>query len=338
MAPMKKRPFGRLDGRSVDQIVIESADAAVSVLSYGCIVRDWRVQGAGRSLPMVLGFPRIEDYVQHARGHGMIAGRVANRTAEGRFTLDGRTYQLTQNEGPHHLHGGTVGLGKRIWEMEAEDAANAVHLRYRSPDGEQGYPGTVDFTVTYRLEGPRLVCEMAGRPDRPTPINLAQHSYYNLAGGGTVRDHVLWIDAPRYTPLRSDGIPEGTIRPVEGTRYDFTEARSFAQADPAAKGYDDNLVFDPARDRDKPALRAECETTGLRLQLWTDQPGVQLFDTERYTIAVPGHDRAHYGPFAGFCAEAQHFPDSLHHPEWPSIIHTPEAPYRQRLMVEIAPF
>ncbi len=334
---MKKRPFGRHEGRTVDRIVLESADAAVAVLSYGATLQDWRVQGAGASLPVVLGFPRLEDYVNHARGHGMIAGRVANRTAQGRLELGGRVYQLTRNDGPHHLHGGTSGLGKRVWEMEGEEAAGAVHLRYLSPDGEQGYPGAVEFAVTYRLDGPRLVCEMAGLPDRPTPVNLAQHNYYNLAGRGTVRDHRLRIAASKFTPLRDDGIPEGTIASVEGTRYDFTASRSFAQADPAGAGYDMNLVLDAERDREAPAAVADCDETGMRLRLWTDQPGVQLFDTQKYTIAVPGHERVHYGPFAGFCLEAQHFPDSLHNPDWPSILSSPEDPYAQRLAVEIAP-
>lgn len=334
---MKKRAFGRHEGRTVDEIVLESADAAVSILNYGCIVRDWRVQGPGHSLPVVLGFPRLEDYLHHARGHGMIAGRVANRTADGRFDLDGHSYQLTTNDGPHHLHGGTIGLGRRLWEMEGEDAANAVHLRYHSPDGEQGYPGAVDFSLSFRLDGARLVCEMSGVPDRPTPINLAQHSYYNLAGGGTVRDHRLWLAASQYTPLRDDGIPEGTIRPVEGTRFDFTEARSFGEADPRGIGYDDNLVLDAGRDPGAPAAVLDTPRSDLRLRLWSDQPAVQVFDTAKYTIAVPGHDRADYGPFAGVCLEAQNCPDSLHNPDWPSIVRTPEAPYSQRLVVEVAP-
>lgn len=333
---MKKRVFGRHDGQSVDQIVLESAEAAISVLSYGCIVRDWRVQGAGRSLPMVLGFPGLEDYVRHSRGHGMIAGRVANRTAYGRFTLDGREYQLTRNDGPHHLHGGTVGLGQRVWEMEGEEAAGAVHLRYLSPDGEQGYPGAVEFAVTYRLEGARLVCEMAGMPDRPTPINLAQHNYYNLDGEGNVRGHALRIAAPDYIPVAEDGIPEGVIRPVADTRFDFTAPRTLAEADPEGRGYDHNLVLDAARDRAAPAAELASARTGQRLRLWTDQPGLQLFDTRKYTIAALGHEGQRYNPFAGLCLEAQHFPDSLHHPEWPSIVCSPEAPYFQRLTVDIS--
>lgn len=332
---MKKRLFGRDGDRVVEEVVLESADAAVAILSYGATVRDWRVDGPQGSVPVVLGFPRIEDYLHHARAHGAICGRVANRTAGGRFRLDGRTYQLTLNDGEHHLHGGAVGLQRRIWTMEVDSATETVALSYASPDGEEGYPGAVAFTVTYRLDGPRLVCEMSGRPDRPTPVSLAQHSYYNLGGGGDVRDHVLWIDAPEFTPVRLDLIPEGVIRPVGDTRLDFTEARSLAEADPQAEGYDHNLVLREGRDPGQPAARVSCPRTGLGLSLFTDEPGLQIYDSAGVTLPVPGHDGIRYGSFAGLCLEAQHFPDSLNNPDWPSIIRTPEDPYAQTLAVEI---
>lgn len=332
---MKKRQFGRMDGRPVEEIVLESGEAAVAILSLGASVRDWRLDGPRGSIPVVCGFRSLEDHVLNARTHGAICGRVANRVAGGWFTLDGATHQLTQNEGAHHLHGGAVGLQRRIWEMEADAAANAVRLSYHSPDGEEGYPGAVEFSVTYRLEGPRLICEMLGLPDQPTPISLAQHSYYNLGGGGDVRDHVLWIDAPEYTPAGTDLIPTGEIRSVEETRYDFTDPRSLMENDPKSEGYDLNFVLDAGRDRAKPAARVSCARTGLQLELWTEEPGLQLYDSAGVTIAAPGHDGIRYGPFAGMCLEAQHFPDSLHQPDWPSIIRTPEAPYFQRLEVEI---
>lgn len=329
---MRKRLFGRDDrGRAVDEVVLESADAAVAILSFGCIVRDWRVDGATGSLPMVLGFPRLEDYLRHARSHGAIVGRVANRTANARFTLDGKTYAVTANEGPHHLHGGAVGLGQRIWEMETDSASGSVELRYASPDGEEGYPGAVDFAVTYRLDGPRLVCEMRGTPDRPTPIALASHSYYNLGGGGTVQDHHLWVDAPDYTPVDPDLIPTGEIRPVEGTAFDFTGGREIGDT-----RLDQNVVLRHDRDTGRPAARVVCPRTDRRLELWTGEPGIQLFDAFAMTIATPGLDGQNYGPYAGLCLEAQHFPDSLNNPDWPSILHSPEHPYFQRLEVEIS--
>lgn len=336
---MKKRVFGRDDGRTVDEIVLESADAAVSILNYGCVVRDWRVDGPRGSLPMVLGFPDFGSYVNFSRSHGAIVGRIANRTKDSTFQLDGETYRLTPNHGPnkqHHIHGGAIGLGRRIWDMEADAGGGAVHLRYHSPDGEEGYPGAVDFAVTYRLEGPKLVCEMAGMPDRPTPINLAHHNYFNLGGGGTVRDHVLWIDAAEYTPLDAENIPLGTIEPVAGTYLDFTTARSIEDSDPERIGIDNNYILNAERDPDQPAAWARCPRTGLRLRVWTGEPGLQIFNAATMTVGAPGHGGGAYGPFAGLCFEAQHFPDSMNHPNWPSIVRTPEAPYFQRLAIEIA--
>jgi aldose 1-epimerase len=333
---MKKRLFGRLDGRAVEEVTLESAEAAVTVIGWGASVRDWRVDSGGRSLPMVLGFRTLDDYVSHARWHGAVVGRVANRTAEAAFELDGRRYALDANYGRHHLHGGPKGIGRQIWAMEVDPPANAVVLSYASPDGEGGYPGHVDFTVTYRLEGPRLVCEMAGVPDRPTPLNLAQHNYYNLAGGADVRDHLLRVAAKQYTPVDDDLIPTGETASVAGTRYDFREAVSFDASDPERTGVDINLVLDPDRDREEPAAEARSDWSDRVLRLWTDEPGLQVFNAPKAEIQVPGHDGQRYGRFSGLCLEAQHFPDSLHRPEWPSIIRTPEAPYFQRLAVEIA--
>lgn len=335
---MKKRRFGSLDGRDVSEITLESADAAVSILNFGCVLRDWRVDALGRSLPMTLGFPRFEDYERHSRSHGAIVGRIANRTANARFELEGRTYALTPNHGPqqqHHIHGGATGLGRRLWDMESDAATEAVHLRYVSPDGEEGYPGTVVFDVTYRLDGSRLTCDMRGAPDRPTPINLAHHAYFNLGGGGTVRDHVLWLAAAAYTPLDAESIPTGAIEPVEGTHLDFRAPREIEDSDPLRIGIDSNFVLDPGRDRAKPSAWASCPRTGRRIRVWTDEPGLQIFNAASMTVGAPGHDGLEYGPFAGLCFEAQHFPDAMNRPEWPSILRTPEEPYVQRYGVDI---
>lgn len=333
---MKKRLFGRLDGSAVEEITLESAEAAVSVLSWGASVRDWRVDSAGRSLPMVLGFRSFDDYVNHAKWHGAIVGRVANRVAGSAFEFEGKVYRLEANEGRNQLHGGAGGLGRRIWEMEGDETANAVRLSYSSPDGEMGYPGAVRFDVTYRLEGPRLTVEMSGMPDRPTPINLAQHNYYNLAGGADVRDHVVRVAAKRYTPVDGEGIPTGAVEPVAGTRYDFREPISFEASDPGRQGVDVNLVLDPERDVEQPAAEVRSDWTNRILRLWTREPGLQIFNAPKQEIGSLGHEGQRYGRFSGLCLEAQHFPDSLHHPDWPSIIRTPEAPYSQTLVVEIA--
>lgn len=325
------RVFGRHDGAEVREAVLESPTARVAILSYGCVVRDWRREG----VPMVLGFERFEDYPLHSRSFGIVAGRVANRIAGGRFTLGGREYRLATNNGPNHLHGGTVGLGRRVWAMETDSAANAVRLSYLSPDGEEGYPGTVAFAVTYALAGDRLTCAMEGVPDRPSPVNLAQHSYYNLAGSGDVRGHVLRIDADHVTPTDAGLIPTGALLPVAGTRFDFRSPRPYEAADAEREGHDINYVLRPGRDPAAPA--AEVEAAGRRLRLWTGEPGLQLYTAAKLDVAVPGLDGLRYGAFAGLCLEAQHWPDAVNRPEFPGVIRAPEAPYRQELVVEIAP-
>lgn len=332
---MKKRRFGEVEGREVSEIILESAEAAVSILNFGCVLRDWRVDGPKGSLPMTLGFPTMEGYLHHSRSHGAIVGRVANRVKDGRFELEGKTYELTKNHGPglrHHIHGS---LGRRIWDMEADSGAGVVHLRHVSPDGDDGYPGRVEFETTYRLEGPRLVCEMRGLPDRPTPINLAHHAYFNLGGEGDVRDHVLWLDADEFTPLDAENIPLGTIASVEGTHLDFRQPRSIEVSDPERQGIDINYVLRAGRDEDDPAGWAVCPRTGRRIEVRTTEPGLQIFNAAKMTIEGKGHDGQSYGPFAGLCFEAQHFPDSMHHPDWPSVIRSPENPYFQRWTVDI---
>ncbi|MEO0912459.1 MAG: aldose epimerase family protein [Pseudomonadota bacterium] len=329
--------IGRHNGREVREAVLESADARIAILNYGCVVRDWRVEAAGRAVPCVLGFEEFAPYPEHSKSFGIIAGRVANRIRGGRFSLGGEEFQLAANEGENTLHGGPEGLGKRLWEMEA-DGPSGVVLRYRSPHGEMGFPGNVDFEVRFELVGPELICEMRGQPDRPTPINLAQHSYYNLDGRGDVVDHVLEIAADQYTPVDAELLPTGGVLPVGGTHMDFRTPVQIGERDLEGAGIDLNLVLNAeGRKPDVPVATLWSEETELELTLFSDQPGLQLFNAPKMAIAVPGHDGAEYGAFGGVCLEAQGFPDAVNRPEFPSVIATPDAPYYQRLGVRIAP-
>lgn len=327
------RTIGTYDGQDVREAVLESTGARVAILNYGCVIRDWRVEAQGRAVPCVLGFDSFDPYPEHSRSFGIIAGRVANRIAKGRFTLDGREYQLPVNNGENHLHGGPKGLGKRIWQMDAD--GDGLLLRYRSPDGEMGYPGNADFEVRFTLAGGALRCEMRATVDRPTPVNLAQHNYYNLNGRGDVLDHVLRIAASRYTPVDGGLIPTGEIAPVEGTHLDFRSPVAVGVRDPMRLGADNNLVLDADRDRDAPAAELRSGETGLVCRIFTDQPAIQLYDARGLDVAVPGLDGQHYGAFGGLCLEAQHYPDAVNHPDFPDVIATPDRPYRQDLTMEI---
>ena len=322
--------FGTLDDRQVHRATLQSDRVALSIVSLGCITQDWRVDG----IPVVLGLNSVEDYLAHSKSFGVIAGRVANRIAGGRFLLGGTDYQLPLNHGPNHLHGGPGGLGNRIWQMESGD--NAVRLTYHSPDGEEGYPGAVDFTVTIALDDTKVSYEMTGRPDRPTPINLAQHNYYNLNGHGDVRGHTLWVPADTHTETDAALIPTGRILPVEGSVMDFRSPRTIAAADPGAIGMDGNLVLRADLDRAELVATVSADNSPLRLRLWSDEPGLQLFDAPLMDIPVPGVNGERYGPFAGLCLEAQHFPDAVNHPHFPPIIRDPDNPYVQRYIVDIA--
>jgi aldose 1-epimerase len=199
-----------------------------------------------------------------------------------------------------------------------------------------GYPGAVDFEVRYSLEGSRLTLEMLGQVDRPTPINLAQHNYYNLDGTGDIMNHRLQIAADSYTPVDATQIPTGAIDPVDGTQLDFREMATIGSRDPGRIGADHNLMLRAGGDVEAAAATLISDETGLRLDVYTDQPAIQLFTAQTMQIDVPGHDGTTYSPFGGVCLEAQHAPDSLNRPEWPSIIATPDTPYRQILGLNIA--
>lgn len=308
--------------------VLRDGQTEVTVLSLGCCVQDWQV--AGRRV--VLGYADPEDYRANPKSMGMTVGRVANRISGGRFTLDGRTWDLPRNSGPNTIHGGPDGFGKRLWRMQPE-GARAVTLHLASPHLDQGFPGALEVSVRLTLDGAALTWEMLARPDRPTPVNLCQHLYFNLALRGDIRDHRFHIAAERYTPTDAATLPTGEILPVAGTRYDFRAPQRLAEIDPGRAGYDLNFALDGGAG---PAATAESPD-GMRLRLWTDRPGLQFYTGAHLThhgTPWPGVDHAAFG---GFCMEAQDFPDAVNRPGFPPTLCTPDHPYRQRTTIEIAP-
>lgn len=329
------RVFGKSEGKDVHEITLQSDLASISILNYGASIRDWRVDGEGKTIPCVLGFAEMDHYLKHGKSHGAICGRVANRIANARFKIRGKEYELVANEGAHQLHGGPKGLNTRVWDMEP-DGDTGVQFSYHSPDGEMGYPGSVDFRVVMTLDGSELTMEMHGRPSCETPINLAQHNYYNLNGGGDVLGQVLEIDADMYTPTDAELIPTGSMQPIAGTHMDFRTAVLVGERDRQQRGIDTNLVVRNGRNSEKPVASLWSEDTGLELRIWSDEPGIQVFNAPLMNEAVPGHDGAHYGAFGGLCLEPQKFPDAINKVDWSSTLCTPESPYYQKLVLDIA--
>lgn len=287
----------------------------------------------GRRVPVVLGYQNPQDYLTNRYFMGVIAGRVANRVSGAEFCLDGRAYNLSANDPPNHLHGGARGVHAQNWAMDP-DGTRAVRLHLVSPDGDQGYPGRLSLEVTISLQGHTLTYDMRAETDRPTPVNLAQHSYYNLMGQGTVHDHRLQVSADHFTPADAILIPTGQIQPLEGRDFDLRQPKTLQQADPGARGLDMNFVLSDAQSGAAVTLTA---TNGLQLCLMTDQPCLQLFTGRSLgPIGKPLTGQTH-APFSGLCLEPQQYPNALNTPGFPSIMILPDHPYRQILKVRIAP-
>ncbi len=329
---MAQRIFGRLpDGTEIIEITVATGDLRAQVLSWGTVVRDLRL--AGVSYPLVLGLNSIENYVAHSPHFGATAGRFANRIAGGRFELDGRPIQLETNENNRtHLHGGKAfGFSRRPWNV-LESTDNAVTLEVVSQDGEAGYPGTLTARCRYEIISPgTLHIEFEARTDAPTIVNLAHHGYFNLSGGLDILDHHLQIAANSYTPVDADLIPTGEIRSVAETTHDFRDLRAIRREEAGQRiRYDHNFVLaDAARPAPAFAARAEAPDRSVAMTVATSEPGIQFYDGAKINCPVPGLDDRRYGASAGFCLEAQRFPDAPNHANFPSAVLRPSDVYRQ---------
>ena len=337
-ARVNVKDFGRLGDEVVHEITIRSqAGAEARIITWGAVVRDMHAPlPGGGSQRVVLGFDRLEDYVAHSPHMGAVAGRYANRIAEGRFALDGVSHQLERNEnGRNALHGGAAGFGKRLWRLGAADE-NSVTLTLVSPDGDGGYPGQVTTTCVYRLLEPAtLRVELTVTTDAPTIVNLAQHTYWTLDGAASVLDHELQVSADFYTPVREDQIPTGEILSVAGTPFDFRRSRVLRQAGEGGAPFklDHNFVLTSARPSSHEPLRHAATLrsgrTGLALELHTTEPGVQVYDGWKIDLSVAGLDGQRYGVNAGLCLEAQVWPDSPNQPHFPDPTLRPGEVYTQ---------
>ena len=336
--------FGTRDGADVRIFTLTNANGMVAkVTEYGATLTElWVPDRDGRLGNVVLGYERLDDYVAAPFYLGATLGRVANRIANGQFTLDGQTYTLATNRAPNHLHGGVRGFDKRLWtahvdrggpETMGHGSGRKVIFAYTSPDGEEGYPGTVHVTVTYTLtDANELRIDYSATTDKATPINLTNHSFFNLAGSGTILDHVLTLNADRYTTVNASLIPTGEIAPVIGTALDFLRphriGERIAEVPGVANGYDHNFVLNGPRDVPDLAARVEEPGSGRIMEIWTTEPGMQFFTGNRFDGTFPGVGGAVYNRHAGFALETQHFPDSINHPEFPSVVLRPGETFR----------
>ncbi|AKJ63525.1 aldose epimerase family protein [Kiritimatiella glycovorans] len=330
------------DGREVREYLLRNGNGIeAGILDYGGIVRTLRVPDAeGAAADIALGFDTLAEYEAKSPYFGAMVGRYANRIGGAAFTLDGRTYTLPANEGPHHIHGGRCGFDRAVWHAEPRsgDGYDGLRLRHRSPDGDEGYPGRLSVTVDYTLNDRnelRIDCE--AESDRPTVCNLTHHSYFNLAGhgAGSVLDHELMLCADFFTPTDADSIPTGEVRPVEGTPMDFramkTIGRDIEAPDPQleyAGGYDQNFVLRRHYAGEQvPAARLVHPGSGRVMDVVTSEPGIQLY-TGNALEGVEGKGGACYPRRSGICLETQHFPDSPNRPHFPSTTLRPGQVYR----------
>lgn len=326
--------FGSFEGKRVDQFKLTSETGVeVDIISWGVVVRDWRVPVAGGKRSVVLGYDSFEPYPVASPYFGSLAGRVANRIKGASFTLDGKTHALSANFHGHTLHGGSAGLGRVVWAGEADSGRNAVRFTLDSPDGDMGFPGNVKFTATYTLTGNRLRLDITAKADRRTPINVVQHQYFNLGTGPDVLDHSYRIAGTAYTQLGDFLIPNGAILPVEGTEWDFRTGRTMRDAAGRPIDYDGNLVLATDRRFEEPIAVVTGPDQALTLKLYSDRPGVQVYNSVTTDVGAEGK---HFGHHCGFCLEDQDLPDAVHNPHFPSIIYGPGRDYLHRCDIEIA--
>ena len=336
-----KEPFGTTgDGEAVDLYTLTNANGVeVRIITYGTIIISLRTPDKDGQLDdMVLGYDSLEGYLTKTPYFGSIVGRYGNRIGKGTFDLDGETYTLAVNNGPNHLHGGVKGFDKVVWQAEATD--DGVIFTYVSPDGEEGYPGTLTSRVTYTLtDQDELIVDYHATTDKATPVNLTQHSYFNLAGAGNgdILGHELTLNASRFTPVDSTMIPTGELRDVTGTPFDFRRQTAIGarigqdeQQLNWGGGYDHNYVLDGDADTLALAARVYEPTTGRVLEVHTTEPGVQLYTGNFLDGSITGKQGRVYEYRYGFCLETQHFPDSPNKPDFPSTILRPGETYESR--------
>ena len=324
------------DGTKVDRYLLRNGHIEIAVITWGAVVQSIRVPDrTGHVADVVLGYDTLEGYLTDSAYFGAVVGRYANRIAHGRFTLDGVEYQVPCNDRGNALHGGPEGFHRQVWSARTTHAPDkvAVELTHQSPDGAMGFPGNLKVSVTYTLEHSCLRIEYAATSDKPTVLNLTQHTYFNLhgPGNGTIESHVLSIPASRYLPVDAEGIPLGPAAPIQGTPLDFRRAKAVGRdlragtvQLAASRGFDHSLLLDNGRQGHViPAARVKDPATGRFLELLTDQPAVQFYSGNMLDGSLVGKGQRTYRQSDGLCLETQHLPDSPNTDSYPSVVLRP---------------
>lgn len=346
---ISRRPFGTApDGAPVDLYTLRNANGAEArICNYGGLVISLKVPDRNGKLgDVVLGYDHLADYIKDTPYFGALIGRYGNRIAKGQFTLDGRQYTLATNNYPNALHGGVRGFDKVVWHASvlANPDGPSLKLRYLSHDGEEGYPGNLAVTVVYTLtQDNALKVEYTATTDMDTVINLTQHSYFNLAGKGTILNHVVMIPADKFTPVDSTLIPTGELKPVDGTPFDFrtpTPIGARINEDDEqlkfAKGYDQNWVINKPLGQMGLMARVYEPTTGRVLEVYSTEPGLQFYTGNFLDGTLTGKGGWVYQFRDGFCMESQHYPDSPNHPQFPSVVLKPGETYHNTIIFKFS--
>lgn len=328
--PIECRNFGSSEGTDVNEYILDNSNGIrVHILDYGCIINQLRLPGRQGPADVVLGFDDLQSYLKNKAYMGAVVGRYANRIAGGRFTLKGTCYQLEQNEGWNHLHGGFAGFDRQHYQSEAYREADTlcVRLHRLSPHLEGGYPGNLDVTIIYRLAPNGLTFEVQASTDMATPVNVVQHSYFNLTGhdAGEIGNHMLQINADQRTEVDASLIPTGKTIAVAGTPFDFrtpsiiaARYKALAEAD-ITGGFDCNFVLNKEDKVQVSAATLKDPTSGRTMEVVTNQPGLQFYDSSAL-MPQQGKGGHYYRPRTGLCLETQNFPDAVNHGNFPDPI------------------
>ena len=342
---VEKSIFGRLPGGTIVESyqLRNGRGSAAKLITYGASLTElWIPDRAGKLADVVLGLDNLEAYLAPHPFFGGTIGRYANRIAQGRFALDGIEYQLAINNPPHSLHGGQIGFDRRAWKAEALEnpGGAAVRFSYLSTDGEENYPGNVRVTVTYTLtESDELKLEYTAETDKATPINLTNHSYFNLAPSGDILGHRLYLNSDQYTPVDTTLIPTGEIRTVAETLFDFRSSMAIGKHIAEITdigGYDHNFVVNGQAGALRIAARLVEPGSGRQMEVWTTEPAIQFYSGIHLDGSVVGKGGVAYKKFGGLCLETQHYPDSPNHPNFPSAILRPGSRFRSETIYKFS--